>query len=172
MSSNKNKSVSLGDNVSVGDNVVVARSPYAKKVGFTCGSFDLIHPGHIMMLEEAKSVCDFLVVGVQSDPSIDRPEKNKPVQTHEERLIMVSAIRHVDEVVSYDTEDDLLLLLRKIYPDIRIIGSDHKGREYTGHELPIKVHFHSRDHEWSTTNLRKQAYESEKAIIDRTLARR
>jgi glycerol-3-phosphate cytidylyltransferase len=131
-----------------------------------------MHPGHIMMLEEAKNVCEFLVVGVQSDPSVDRPGKNKPVQTHEERLIMVGAIRYVDEVVSYDTEDDLLLLLREVYPDIRIIGSDHKGKEFTGHELPIKVHFNSRDHEWSTTNLRKQVYESEKAMIDWNEARR
>jgi glycerol-3-phosphate cytidylyltransferase len=153
------------------ETTTIARSPYAKKIGFTCGSFDLIHPGHIMMLEEAKSVCDILVVGVQSDPSVDRPGKNKPIQTHEERLIMVSAVRYVDEVVSYDTEADLLLLLRKLHPDIRIIGSDHKGKEYTGHELSIKVHYNSRDHDWSTTNLRKLVYESEKAVIDWNKAR-
>ena len=172
MSSNKNKSVNLGDDVSVGDNVVIAKSPYDKRVGFTCGSFDLIHPGHIVMLEEAKSTCDFLVVAVQSDPTIDRPGKNKPIQTHEERLIMVSAIKYVDEVVSYDTESDLVQLLKEIRPDVRIIGADHKGKKFTGHELPIEIHYNSRDHEWSTTNLRKLVYKTEKHIMDWTLARR
>ena len=81
------------------------------KKGFSCGAFDVLHPGHVLMLEEAKSVCDYLIIGVQSDPTIDRAYKNKPIQTLEERVLMVKAIRFVDEVVTYDTEAELFELL-------------------------------------------------------------
>ena len=143
---------------------MIARSPYAQKVGFTCGAFDLIHPGHIMMLQEAKTVCDWLVVGVQLDPSIDRSWKQKPIQTHKERVIMVSAIKYVDEVVRYVDEADLLKLLKDLTPDIRIVGSDHKGKTFTGDDLPIDVYFNTRDHSWSTSELRRRVYEFERGM--------
>ena len=131
------------------------------KIGFTAGSFDLLHAGHARMFEECKKVCDYLIVGVQSDPTIDRPEKNKPIQPHEERVEMVKAVRWVDEVVTYDTEADLLELLKTLHIDIRIIGADWKNKEYTGHELPLEVYFNSRDHGYSTSDLRKRICEAE-----------
>ena len=142
------------------------------KVGFTCGAFDLLHAGHALMLEEAKLQCDYLIVGVQSDPSLDRSYKNKPVQFYEERLAMVRAIKYVDEVVLYDTEEDLVNLLKMIQPDIRIIGADWKGKQFTGHDLPIECYFNSREHNWSTSNLRKRIYEAEKMILDWNEARK
>ena len=108
-----------------------------KIIGITFGSFDLCHYGHALMFEECKEYCDYLIVGVQSDPSIDRPEKNKPVQSHEERIGIVSSLKFVDEVVTYDTEADLIEVLKNIQPDVRILGADHKGKPFTGHELPI-----------------------------------
>ena len=130
-------------------------------VGFTCGSFDLIHPGHILMLEECKNVCNYLIVGFQTDPTLDRPEKNKPIQTVEERLIMLKSIKYVDEIRIYNTEEELYNLLKEIKPDVRIIGADWKDKKYTGYDLPIKIYFNKRDHEWSTSELRRRVYESE-----------
>ena len=132
------------------------------RVGFTCGAFDLLHAGHIMMLQEAKSVCDHLIVAVQSDPSIDRASKNMPIQEYKERIIQVEAVRYVDEVVLYDTEEDLVHLLTKLNPDVRIIGADHKGKKFTGWELPIDLYFNGRDHGYSTSELRQRIYEAEK----------
>ena len=132
------------------------------RVGFTCGAFDLLHAGHVLMLEEARGACDYLIVAVQSDPSIDRATKNKPIQTHEERIIQVKGVRHVDEVVTYDTEGDLIELLKQINPDVRILGADHKGKKFTGWELPISVFFNTRDHGYSTSELRSRIYEEEK----------
>tara|TARA_X000000368_G_scaffold138342_1_gene108772 strand:- start:2031 stop:2447 length:417 start_codon:yes stop_codon:yes gene_type:complete len=133
-----------------------------KIVGITFGSFDLCHYGHVLMFEECKQYCDYLIVGVQSDPSIDRPEKNSPIQSHKERLGIVSSIKFVDEVKPYDTESDLIKVLKEVNPDVRILGADHKGTEFTGHELPIKYIFNSRDHGYSTSELRKRVFESEK----------
>lgn len=132
-----------------------------KKIGFTCGSFDLLHAGHAMMLEEAKSYCDYLVVAIQSDPTLDRKTKNKPVQSYEERITMLRAIKYVDEVTYYDTENDLYELLKRIKPDVRVIGADWKGKEYTGHDLDIPVVFNSRNHGYSTSELRRRVYEAE-----------
>ena len=137
------------------------RSPYAKTVGFTCGAFDLLHTGHALMLKECKDHCDYLIVGLQRDPNVDRPEKNKPVQSYEERDIMLSSIKWVDEIVYYDTEEELGHLLRSLPIDIRIIGADWKGKEYTGHELRIPVVFNSRDHGYSTSSLRERVYKAE-----------
>lgn len=131
-------------------------------VGFTCGSFDLLHAGHSMMLEEAKSHCEKLVVGLQSDPTIDRPEKNKPVQTLEERLTMLKSIKWVDEICIYSTESELVQLLQTLKPDVRIIGADWQGKPYTGHELPIRVVFNTRNHGYSTSELRNRVYNAEK----------
>lgn len=137
-----------------------------KIVGITFGSFDLCHYGHVLMLEECKEYCDYLIVGVQSNPSIDRPEKNLPVQSHEERLGLVNSIKFVDEVKSYNTENDLIDLLKEISPDVRILGADHKNTQFTGCDLPIKCIFNSRDHGYSTSELRKRVYNSEKKKID------
>ena len=141
------------------------------KVGFTCGSFDLLHAGHVLMLEEAKEQCDHLIVAVQSDPSVDRPGKNKPIQSYQERITVVGAIKWVDELRFYDTEADLLKLLKEIMPDIRVVGADWQGKEFTGHELDIQVYFNSRDHGWSTSDLRARVYDAEKAIKDWSQAR-
>lgn len=132
--------------------------------GFTCGAFDILHTGHALMLKECKIHCDYLVVGLQRDPSIDRPEKNTPVQTYEERDIMLRSIRWVDEVVYYDTEADLLQLLESLEIDVRIIGSDWVDKEYTGIGLGIPVVFNSRNHNYSSSSLRKRIYESEAEI--------
>ena len=131
------------------------------KIGFTSGAFDLLHAGHALMLKEAKDQCDHLIVAIQSDPSINRPEKNSPVQSYEERTIMVKAIKWDDEVRFYDTENDLCELLKEINPDVRIVGADWQGKQFTGCELPIKIYFNSRDHGWSTSDLRDRVYRAE-----------
>jgi len=133
-----------------------------KIVGITFGSFDLCHYGHALMFEECKEYCDYLIVGVQSDPSIDRPEKNSPIQSHKERLGIVNSIKFVDEVKPYDTESDVITMLKEVNPDVRILGADHQGIEFTGHDLDIKCVFNSRDHGYSTNELRKRVFESEK----------
>ena len=134
-----------------------------KIIGITFGSFDLCHYGHALMFEECKEYCDYLIVGVQSDPCIDRTEKNKPVQSHEERIGIVSSLKFVDEVVAYDTEADLIEVLKKIQPDVRILGADHEGTHFSGYELPIKCIFNTRDHGYSTSELRKRVFEAEKS---------
>ena len=133
-----------------------------KITGFTCGAFDLLHAGHALMLEECKEYCDELVVGLQTDPSIDRPGKNKPVQSFQERLTMLKSIKWVDAIVFYSTEAELYDLLEATMPDVRIVGADWKGKEFTGHDLPIKVVFNSRDHGYSTSELRERVYSAEK----------
>ena len=136
------------------------KNRFNTKVGFTCGAFDLLHAGHVLMLKEAKDQCDWLIVGLQSDPSIDRKEKNSPIQELKERQIQLSAIKFVDEIVVYETEKDLFELLKKLKPDIRIIGADHKGGKFTGWELPIELYFNSRDHSYSTSELRRRVTQS------------
>lgn len=129
--------------------------------GFTCGAFDLLHAGHALMLKECKDHCDYLIVGLQRDPSVDRKNKNKPVQDYEERDIMIRSIKWVDEVVYYDTEEDLYELLKSINIDVRIVGADWQGKPFTGHDLPINVVFNSRDHGYSTSSLRERVYQAE-----------
>lgn len=138
-----------------------------KVIGFTCSCFDLLHTGHVIMLEDAANQCDVLIVGLQTDPTLDRPDKNKPIQSYQERLIMVRGIRYIDEIVKYATEDDLLSILNTLHPDVRIIGSDWRGKAYTGHELPITMHWHERDHPYSTSGLRKRVYERESENLKR-----
>lgn len=154
--------IKVGKSVSMGKGVFCEGQRPIGKIGFTCGAFDLLHTGHVLMLEEAHEQCDYLVVGVQSDPTLDRPGKNRPVQTYEERLITVKAIKFVDEVMLYDTEEDLLHLLEQIKPDVRIIGVDWKDKDFTGHELDCHVYFNSRDHGYSSSSLRRRIYEAEK----------
>ena len=139
------------------------------KIGFTCSSFDLLHAGHYIMLKDAKDQCDFLIVGLQTDPTLDleyrmktdNKQKNKPIQSYEERKIQIEGCRYVDEVVEYSTEDTLYELIKKINPDVRVLGSDWEGKEFTGHDLNIPIHWHNRDHDFSTSNLRKRVYEGE-----------
>ena len=124
-------------------------------IGFTCSCFDLLHAGHIIMLQYAKRRCDKLIVGLQTDPTIDRPDtKNKPIQSLEERQIQLEAVRYVDEVFTYDTEEDLYKKLLDINPDVRILGSDYIGKSFTGDDLDIEIYYHERKHNYSTTNLR------------------
>ena len=131
-------------------------------IGFTCSSFDLLHAGHIIMLQDAKQQCDKLIVGLQTDPTIDRPlTKNTPIQTLEERKIQLEAVRYIDDIYVYDTEDSLIDLLKLVKPDIRILGSDYEGKPFTGDFLNIPIHFHYRYHDYSTTNLRKMIYNRE-----------
>ena len=131
------------------------------KKGITFGAFDVLHAEHCLMLEEAKKHCDYLIVGLQRDPSVTPAgyrgkKKNKPIQTVEEREIQLRANRNVDEVVFYDTEEDLYNLLLKIKPDVRIIGADWKGKKFTGYDLPIEVYYNSRSHGYSSTDLRER----------------
>jgi glycerol-3-phosphate cytidylyltransferase len=132
------------------------------KIGFTCGAFDLMHAGHMLMLEDARSVCDKLIVAIQSDPSIDRPQKNRPVQSFDERIIMVNGCKYVDDIILYHTEADLLKILKDINPDVRILGSDYLNKTFTGQELPIKIYYHNREHDWSSSDLRERVYYAER----------
>ena len=131
-----------------------------KRIGITFGAFDLTHAGHYLMFKEAKKHCDFLIVGLQSDPSIDRKSKNKPIQSLKEREIQLESCKYIDKIVHYNTESDLVKILKKIKPDVRIIGADWKGKNYTGLGLPIKIIFNSRNHNFSTTNLRKRVIDA------------
>jgi glycerol-3-phosphate cytidylyltransferase len=117
------------------------------------------------MLEECKNVCDYLIVGLQTDPSIDRESKNRPVMSMVERHTMLNAVKYVDEIRTYETEDDLYSLLKQLHiehPDVvRILGADWKGKKFTGYDLPIKTYFNSRNHGYSTTSLRERVYVAE-----------
>ena len=127
------------------------------KKGITFGAFDLFHAGHVMMLEEAKTVCDYLIVCIQSDPSLDRKEKNKPVQSIVEREIQVSGCRYTDEVIIYDTEADVLDILDAVDWDVRILGEEYKDKDFTGRvETLNKCHFNKRPHNFSSSELRKR----------------
>ncbi len=129
-----------------------------KVIGFTCGAMDLLHAGHVLMLKECRAQCDFLIVGLQVDPSIDRPDKNKPIETVEERMIRLEGCRYVDKVVQYSTEVDLYKLLKELKPDIRFMGADWANKpNYSRDLLPeIKVIYNSRDHGFSSTSLRER----------------
>ncbi len=135
-------------------------------IGITFSTFDLFHAGHIAMLSEAKNHCDYLIVGLQTDPSIDRPDsKNPPVQSIVERQIQVSACRFVDEIVVYQTEKDLEDILLTLPIDVRILGVEYADKEFTGrnicHERGIKLIFNSRDHSFSSSNLRERVWRAE-----------
>lgn len=139
-----------------------------KKIGITAGTFDLCHAGHMLVFKEAKTVCDHLIVALQDDPS-DTPAdyrgkiKNKPVMSLEERTIILESIKYVDEIIVYHSEEELYKILVEQKPDIRIIGADWKGKQYTGHDLPIEMYFNTREHNFSTTALRERVYIAEKA---------
>lgn len=131
------------------------------KVGITFSTFDLLHAGHVAMLREAKSKCDYLIVGLQSDPTIDRPDtKNKPIQTMFERYLQLKAVEYVDEVVPYQTEKDVIDILQTLPIDVRILGKEYKEKDFTGKDVcnqrGIELYFNTRDHRFSTTDLRKR----------------
>ena len=127
-------------------------------IGFTCSSFDLLHAGHILMLKECKDKCDTLIVGLQSDPTIDRPEKNEPTQSIFERFLQLDAVQYVDKICIYETEHDLLELIRYIRPDVRFIGEDYKDKDFTGRvfsKLSGEI-FYNKRYGYSTTYLRSR----------------
>ena len=131
-----------------------------KVVGITFSTFDLLHAGHIGMLREAKDHCDYLICGLQVDPSIDRPEKNAPVQTLVERYAQLNAVKFVDEIVPYQSEQDVVDILQLFDLDIRFLGDEYKEKEFTGKDIcrkrGIQLHFNKRDHRFSSSGLRKR----------------
>jgi glycerol-3-phosphate cytidylyltransferase len=131
------------------------------KIGFTCSTFDLLHAGHIMMLREAKEHCDYLIVGLQTDPTIDRPgDKNKPVQSLVERYAQLSAVEYVNEIIPYETEQDLKDILNMYHIDMRVLGEEYREKEFTGKDIcrkrSIELYFNKRDHRFSTSDLRER----------------
>ena len=130
------------------------------KIGFTCSTFDLLHAGHVIMLREAKQQCDFLICGLQVDPSLDRKDKNPPVQTLVERYSQLHSCRYVDEIIPYQTEKDLEDILEMYQIDIRILGEEYREKDFTGKDIcqerDIDLYFNKRDHRFSTTDLRNR----------------
>lgn len=139
---------------------------HTETVGITFSTFDLLHAGHIAMLREAKSICDYLICGIQTDPTIDRPEKNQPVQTLVERWTQLQGVKYVDEIIPYQTEKDVEDILTLFNIDVRIIGEEYKkaGR-YTGRATcaarGIEIYYNKRDHRFSSSDLRKRVYDIE-----------
>ncbi len=136
------------------------------RVGFVCSSFDLLHAGHVQMLREAKEQCDYLMVGLQTDPTVDRPSKNAPVQNIVERYTQLKGVRYVDEIIPYATEKDLEDILTMYHIDVRILGEEYRDQDFTGKDIcrkrDIDLYFNKRDHRFSSSDLRKRVAESEK----------
>lgn len=132
---------------------------YKKKIGVLAGCFDIIHPGYIYMFEEAKYNCDKLIVLLQTDPTIDRPEKNKPILSLNERIKILESIKYIDEIVIYGIEKELYDLLKKIKPDVRFLGDDYIGKEINGGDLNIKIIYINRKHGWSSTKFKQLIFE-------------
>ena len=135
------------------------------KVGIVFSTFDLLHAGHIGMLREAKDNCDYLICGLQTDPNVNRPEKNKPVQTLVERYAQLNAVKFVDEIVPYETESDVLDILELFDLNVRFLGEEYREKEFTGKDIcrkrGIQLHFNKRDHRFSSSGLRKRVVERE-----------
>jgi glycerol-3-phosphate cytidylyltransferase len=142
------------------------------KIGITFSAFDLLHAGHIKMLEEAKRQCDYLIVALQTDPTLDRPEKNSPTQSVVERYIQLKGCLHVDEIVPYATEQDLEDILRSFKLDVRIVGDEYREKNFTGRtyceEKGIELYYNGRDHRFSSSSLRKVVADKEnnKGILE------
>lgn len=134
-------------------------------IGFTASTFDLLHAGHIAMLREAKAHCDYLICGLQTDPTIDRPQKNKPVQTIVERFAQLEAVKYVDEILVYSTEKDLIDIINMYPINVRILGEEYRDLDFTGKDeckkRGIQLYFNKRDHRFSSSDLRKRVAESE-----------
>lgn len=135
------------------------------RIGITCSSFDLLHAGHVVMLEEAKRHCDYLIAALQSDPKIDRRNKNSPIQTIVERQIQLAAIKYVDEIVMYSTESDLEDLFLSLPVNVRILGEEYRDKDFTAKQIcidrNIELHFNTRDHSFSSTSLRQRILDVE-----------
>ena len=132
--------------------------------GITAGAFDLFHAGHVLMLQEAKTVCDYLIVCIQTNPAMDRPDKNAPVQSLVERQIQVEACRYVDHTIVYETEAQLVEILKAIDWDIRIIGDEYRDKPFTGREFTYaRCHFNKRPHTFSSSELRQRIANSKSA---------
>lgn len=134
-------------------------------IGITCSTFDLLHAGHIIMLEECKKYCDYLICALQVDPTIDRPSKNKPIQSIVERYIQLDAVQYVNKIIPYNTEEELITILSSLDLDVRIIGEEYKDTDFTGKDVCIKrgvkIVYNKRDHDFSTTSLRQRIYKQE-----------
>lgn len=139
-------------------------------VGFTAGNFDLLHPGYIYTFEDAKKHCDKFIVFLQRDPSLHRKSKYKPIIPPYERYRALMSIKYIDEVYMYQTEEELLDLIKFFKPDVRILGEDYIGQKFTGDDLPIRVVYTSRAHDWSTTKIKdlitKQTLLQNPSIVD------
>lgn len=137
------------------------------KVGFTASAFDLLHAGHVQMLREAKEQCDYLICGLQVDPTLDRPNKNKPIQTVVERYTQLKAVGYVDEIIPYATEEDLEDILAMYHIDVRILGEEYREQDFTGKDIckkrSIQLYFNKRDHRFSSSGLRQRVHEREAA---------
>ena len=130
-----------------------------KKRGIIAGCFDLVHPGYVKMWADAKSACDHLVIALHDDPSVERDTKFKPVHSLEERKLILSSIKYIDEIIVYQTEADLLEVLKNSSIDVRIIGTDYRDVDFTGKELDMEIYYHERDHDWSYSDLRRKIAE-------------
>ena len=134
------------------------------RVGFTCSAFDMLHSGHIQMLRDAREQCDYLICGLQTDPSADRPEKNRPIQTVVERYTQLKAVQYVDEIIPYATEEDLKDILSMYHIDVRILGDEYREKDFTGKEIckrrDIALYFNKRDHRFSSSELRRRVVKS------------
>jgi glycerol-3-phosphate cytidylyltransferase len=142
------------------------------KVGFNCSTLDLFHAGHVTMLKTEKQNCDYLIVALQSDPTIDRPDtKNKPVQSLYERYVQLQACKYVDEILVYETEQDLENLLRTQTIHIRFLGDEYKTKPFTGKQYcldkGIELYYHEREHPYSSSSLRKRIYDAEKKRMEK-----
>jgi len=133
------------------------------KKGLTASAFDLLHAGHIQMLEEAKEQCGYLICALQVDPTVDRPEKNKPVQTIVERYTQLKGVKYIDEIIPYNTEKDVEDILEMYHIDVRILGEEYRDKDFTGRDickkLGIDLYFNKREHRFSTSDLRKRICE-------------
>ncbi len=133
-----------------------------KRIGVTASCFDLLHAGHQVMLKDGKTRCDLFVAFLQTDPTVDRPTKNKPIMSFQERFILLDSCKHVDKIFIYTTEEELYNGLRVLDADIRILGDDYVGKSFTGDDLVKEVYYHPRSgHGWSSTSLRRRIYEIE-----------
>ncbi len=134
------------------------------KIGFTCSTFDLLHAGHVQMLRDAKSQCDYLICALQVDPSFDREEKNSPIQTLVERYTQLKAVKYVDEIIPYESEQDLEDILELYTIHVRILGEEYKEKDFTGKDIckkrGIQLYFNKREHRFSSSDLRKRVCES------------
>jgi glycerol-3-phosphate cytidylyltransferase len=140
------------------------------KTGFVASSFDILHPGYVMMLKECKDNCNYLVVGLHENPSWGRDNKNSPIMSLHERFLVLKSIRYVDEIAPYNNENELVNLLKFYSPDVRFLGSDYKTeemkRKITGRLYCENIHFINRFHNYSSSSLRKEIYEAEKRKVD------